>query len=85
MIIRIRGVKRVRAKGHTYYYHRRTMTRLPGEPGTTAFMDRLAELETKPPEPTAPLPGTLGHYSSATAARRNSSNWLNALAPITTK
>jgi integrase len=59
MIIRIRGVKRVRAKGRIYYYHRATMTRLSGEPGTTKFMDQLRELEERP-EGGAPIPGTLG-------------------------
>jgi integrase len=45
MIFRIAGVKAVRSKGHTYYYHRRTMVRLPGQPGDAEFMARLAQLE----------------------------------------
>lgn len=60
MVIRVRGVKAVRSKGRLYYYHRKTMTRLPGEPGTTIFMDRLRELESGSREPKNPLPGTLG-------------------------
>lgn len=58
MVIRMTGVKRVRSKGRVYYYHRRTMTRLAGEPGSTVFMDALAIAErgsTAPP----PAPGTL--------------------------
>jgi integrase len=60
MVIRIRGVKAVRSKGRLYYYHRKTMTRLPGEPGTTVFMDRLRELEAGLAKPKNPLPGALG-------------------------
>ncbi len=60
MVIRIRGVKTVRSKGRTYYYHRATMTRLPGEPGTTLFMDRLRELDAGLRAPKNSLPGTLG-------------------------
>jgi integrase len=44
MIFRVRGVKRVRSKGHTYYYHRKTGTRITAPPGTAAFaaeVDRL--------------------------------------------
>jgi integrase len=58
MIIRMRGVKRVRAKGHTYYYHRKSMTRLPGEPGSAEFMAALLTLERK--GELAAGPGTLG-------------------------
>jgi integrase len=68
MVIRMKGVKRVLSKGRVYYYHRRTMTRRAGEPGTTEFMDGLAAAErgsTAPP----PLPGTLdaliGAYRAA--------------------
>src|SRR5437868_14597793 len=60
MAIRIRGVKAVRSKGRLYYYHRKSMTRLPGEPGTTAFMDRLRELQDGLAKPKNPLPGTVG-------------------------
>ena len=44
MILRIRGVKRVRAKGRLYHYHRATMTRLPGAPGSVEFMAKLEAL-----------------------------------------
>jgi integrase len=58
MIIRMRGVKRVRAKGHTYYYHRASMTRLPSEPGSAEFMAAFFALERK--VELAVGPGTLG-------------------------
>jgi integrase len=58
MIVRMRGVKRVRAKGHTYYYHRKSMTRLPGEPRSAEFMAAFLTLERK--GELAAGPGTLG-------------------------
>jgi hypothetical protein len=60
MVIRVKGVKRVVSKGGVYYYHRKTMTRLPGEPGTTGFMDALAAAEKTASAVRAPMPGTLG-------------------------
>ncbi len=45
MILRIKGVKQGKSKsGRIYYYHRKTGTPLPGQPGTTEFMDALARL-----------------------------------------
>src|SRR4051794_10002766 len=56
-VIRLRGIKKVRSKGRTYYYHRETMTRLPGAPGSAEFMAKLNQLEDrKAPEA---RPGTL--------------------------
>jgi integrase len=58
MIVRVKGVKKVRAKGRVYYYHRKTMTRLPDDPRSTEFtaalhaLDRKQELDARP--------GTLG-------------------------
>ena len=46
MIVRLKGVKKVRSKGKTYYYHRKTMTRLPGGPGTAPFLSALQSLNT---------------------------------------
>lgn len=57
-VIRLSGIKKVRAKGHIYYYHRKTMTRLPGAPGSSEFMAALHQLEGKK-LPDA-RPGTLG-------------------------
>jgi integrase len=58
MIVRIRGVKRVRSKGRIYHYHRATMARLPGEPGSTAFQAALERLNRGASAQS--LPGTLG-------------------------
>ncbi|HUZ73183.1 MAG TPA: tyrosine-type recombinase/integrase [Stellaceae bacterium] len=62
MVIRMKGVKRVVSKGRVYFYHRKTMTKLPGEPGTTSFMDTLAAAENcaAAVTETSALPGTLG-------------------------
>ncbi len=58
MIVRVKGVKKVRAKGHIYFYHRKTMTRLPGQPGSAEFMAALDALNRK--QELAAGPGTLG-------------------------
>ena len=42
MIVRLRGVKRVRAKGRLYHYHRASGTRLMAPPGTAEFAAELA-------------------------------------------
>ena len=62
-VVRIKGVKSVTAKGKTYHYHRRTMTRLPGAPGSAEFLLALQRLDEK--KPAATLPGTLGSLISA--------------------
>jgi hypothetical protein len=58
MIVRVKGVKKVRAKGHIYFYHRKTMTRLPDQFGTPEFMRAFLALEKK--HELAAGPGTLG-------------------------
>jgi hypothetical protein len=58
MIVRMKGVKKIRAKGRVYYYHRKTMTRLPGQPGSAEFMAALDALNRK--QELAARPGTLG-------------------------
>lgn len=58
MILRLKGVKVVRAKGALYYYHRKTMTRLPGLPGSAEFTAKLRELDGA--KQAAGQPGTLG-------------------------
>src|SRR6185437_1197469 len=67
MIIRLPGVKRVKSKGHVYHYHRATMTRLPGIPGSAEFLTALADAEAKhnAARATKPLPGTLGGLIAA--------------------
>ena len=63
MILRIKGIKKARAKGRIYYYHRKTMTRLPGDPGSTEFIAKLRELEI--PKSSGPKSGTLGALIAA--------------------
>lgn len=41
----MRNVKKVSAKGRTYYYHRPTGTKLPGTPGTPEFQAEYERLE----------------------------------------
>jgi integrase len=67
MIIRLPGLKRVKAKGHVYHYHRATMTRLPGVPGSAEFLAALADANAKhkAAAATKPLPGTLGGLIAA--------------------
>jgi integrase len=67
MIIRLPGVKRVKAKGHVYHYHRATMTRLPGVPASVEFLAALADANAKHNAAlaTQPLPGTLGGLIAA--------------------
>ena len=63
MLIRIKGVKRVVVKGHEYFYHRKTMTRLPGRPGTTEFMDALTKLDRIAADQAEALPGYIGRIA----------------------
>jgi integrase len=56
-IVRVKGIKRYRARGRWYAYHRKTGTRLKAEFGTGEFFAELAGLERKS---TKALPGTLG-------------------------
>ena len=58
-VVRIKGVKRYRAKGHWYAYHRETGMRLKSIFGTGEFFAELAAIERKLKKAAA-LPGTLG-------------------------
>ena len=60
MMIRMTGIKRVRAKGRSYYYHRKTRTRLPGEPRSPEFMAALEGAERSACVEPEAAPGTLG-------------------------
>jgi integrase len=57
--VRVKGVKRYRAKGRWYLYHRKTGTRFKAEFGTGEFFAELAALDSKVKQQQA-LPGTLG-------------------------
>jgi integrase len=67
-VLRIKGLKRYRAKGRWYAYHRKTGIRLKAEFGTAEFIAELALIERKLKTANA-LPGTLG---SLLASYRNS-------------
>jgi integrase len=63
MIVRVRGVKRVRSKGHLYFYHRKTGERIKAAPNTAAFVMEVERLDrtTRPsPEGNEAKRGTLG-------------------------
>lgn len=65
MLMRVKGIKRVRAKGRIYLYHRRTGKRLVSEPGTRAFLEELDRLNGfQPPAPNFKA-GTLGGMIAA--------------------
>lgn len=69
-VVRVKGLKRYRAKGRWYAYHRVTGTRIASEFGTAEFFNELAALERKTSKEKA-SPGTLGKllesYRSAPA------------------
>ena len=77
-VIRIKGLKRYRAKGRWYAYHRKTGVRLQAEFGTAEFVAELALIERKSKISTA-LPGTLGLL----LASYRKSPAFNDLAPAT--
>ena len=61
--LNVKGVKCVRAKGHIYYYHRRTMQRIDADPAdVAAFAAAVAKLDAGAPPKPKPLekPRTLG-------------------------
>src|SRR2546423_1462840 len=91
-VIRVKGIKRYRAKGRWYTYHREAGVRLKAEFGTGAFFAELAALERKLKRQAA-LPGTLGQllvsYRSspsyadlASATRQGYSRMMNLLKPL---
>lgn len=61
MIVRVPGVKRVRAKGRLYHYHRASGVRLKAEPGSPAFFLEIERLNRSPPMiASRPAAGTIG-------------------------
>src|ERR1051325_9319857 len=60
MIVRLRGIKKARAKGRIYYYHRATGIRLPDDPRSPEFIAAVMRLTEMPPGAQAPKAGTLG-------------------------
>ncbi len=55
----VKGLKKVTAKGHTYYYHRKTMKRIKAPFGTPEFILEFAGIEEDLKQKQA-APGTLG-------------------------
>lgn len=60
VVVRVRGLNRVRSKGRIYIYHRATGERITAEPGTPEFIARVAELDAKAKAAPDAVPGTLG-------------------------
>ena len=67
--VKMHHVNKVRAKGRTYYYHRPTGTRLPDDPTSVEFAERLAELNTGLGKSDGPARGSLdaliAHYKAS--------------------
>src|SRR5260370_7732706 len=91
-VLRIKGLKRYRAKGRWYAYHRKTGIRLKAEFGTGEFIADLSSLERKLTAIEL-LPGTLGllfssYRSSPTftdlapASRQGYGRMMNLLKPL---
>jgi hypothetical protein len=91
-VVRVKGLKRYRAKGRWYAYHRKTGIRLKAEFGTAEFIAELASIERKL-KATESLPGTLGlllsSYRSSTAftdlaaaSRQGYQRMMNLLKPL---
>ena len=91
-VLRIKGLKRYRAKGRWYAYHRKTGIRLKSEFGTGEFIAELASIERKF-KTIETLPGTLGlllsSYRSspaftdlAPASRHGYGRMMNLLKPL---
>ena len=79
-VVRVKGVKRYRAKGRWYAYHRKTGVRLKAEFGTGEFFAELAALERRL-KTQAALPGTLG----LTCSRRTELTGLHRSQPSATR
>jgi len=61
VIIRVSGVKRVKAKGRVYYYHRKSGQRIEADPGTAEFAAEVARLDLAHQDgKTDAIPGTWG-------------------------
>jgi len=59
MIVRVKGIKRVRSKGRIYYYDRQSGKRIHAQPGTPAFFAEL-EQHRGTVRARATMPGSLG-------------------------
>lgn len=60
-IVPVSGLKKVRAKGRDYFYHRATMTRIKSPFGSPAFLEEFARIEKRwLAKSSTPASGTLG-------------------------
>jgi len=59
MIVRVKGVKRVRAKGRVYYYDRKSRRRITAPYGTPEFFQEIEQLRGIA-KARSSSPGTLG-------------------------
>ena len=91
-VVRVKGLKRYRAKGRWYAYHRKTGIRLKSEFGTGDFFTELAEIERKLKSEQT-LPGTLGllisayraspaYVNLAASTRRSYAQIMNLVKPL---
>lgn len=65
MIVRIKGVKTVKAKGRLYHYHRRSGVSLPGPAGSPAFLLALKAAQDRSSGTSKTSPGSLGGLVTA--------------------
>jgi integrase len=72
MIVRLRGVNKVRAKGRIYYYHRASRVRLRSAPGTTDFVIELARFNARRKTDAAPQRRQAGSLGALVAGYRGS-------------
>lgn len=71
MEIRLDNVHAVKAKGRIYYYHRPTKTRLPDDPTSPEFVQKLAELNRRQVKGPVTLVGSLSHLIRSYKAHRD--------------
>lgn len=80
MIVRVKGIKRVRSKGRVYHYHRATGKRITAPPNSAAFIAEVRQLDAapitdrtaKPRHETRPAPYKAGTWGALVAAYRAS-------------
>lgn len=68
--VRVKGLNKVRSKGRTYYYHRKSGRRIVSEPGTSEFFAEIADAEASIADAPKAKPGTLGMIIDAYRASK---------------
>lgn len=68
--VRIKGLNKVKSKGKTYFYHRKTGRRIDAAPGTAAFFAEIAAAEDSIRGKAKATPGTLGMIVDAYRASK---------------